>query len=132
MENKNNLPAPPWDMDSAAARLKLLEHDYNTQDVQKISNNFTENAEVRFGTAFLSGREEIRNYLSKDFSEKKAYQLTLDLWGALKGRMAVRFEIEWTDHNDKSYKSYGVQVFQFTEASLIEMNFASFNNQTAS
>jgi len=129
MENKNNLPAPPWDMDSAAARLKMLEDDYNTQNAQKISENFTDNAEVRFGTVFLSGREAVRNFPLEEFSVKKSYRLTLDLWGALKGRMAVRFEISWADPHGQAYRSYGVQVFQFSEESLIEMNFASVNDQ---
>lgn len=132
MENTNNLPAPPWDMDSAAARLKLLENDYNTLDPQKISENFTEDAEARFGTAFLQGREAIKKHLAEDFAARKSYKLTLGLWGALKGRMAVRFEIEWTDARDHSCKSYGVEVFQFTRESLIEMNFASFNEQSLS
>ena len=116
-------------MGNAAARLKLLENDYNSLDPQKISENFTENAEVRFGIAFLQGREAIKNHLTEDFAARKSYKLKLDLWGALKGRMAVRFEIEWTEASGQSYKSYGVEVFQFTEESLIEMNFASFNEQ---
>ena len=130
MENTNNLPAPPWDMDSAAIRLKLLENDYNTQDPEKISENFTENAEVRFGTSFLNGREAIREHFVKDFATKKSYKLTLDLWGALKGRMAVRYEIEWTDAENQTFRTYGVQVFQFTEGSLVAMNFASYNDQS--
>jgi nuclear transport factor 2 (NTF2) superfamily protein len=130
MENQNNLPAPPWDMETAAARLKLLENDYNSQDPVKISENFTENAEVRFGTAFLTGREAIKNHLAEDFAKRKSYKLNLDLWGALKGRMAVRFEIDWTDETNKAFKSYGVTVFQFTDESLIEMNFASSNDHS--
>lgn len=116
-------------MDSAAIRLKILEDDYNSQDPQKISANFTEDAEVRFGTSFLIGREAIREHLVNDFATKKSYKLTLDLWGALKGRMAVRFEIEWTDAANQSFKRYGVEVFQYNEDSLITMNFASFNDQ---
>lgn len=129
MENSNNLPAPPWDMENAAARLQLLENDYNTLDAHKISRNFTEQAEVRYGSVFLNGREAVKDFIADDLAAKKSYSLHLDLWGALKGRMAVRYEMNWTDAAGKSFRAYGVQVFQFNEDSLIEMNFSSFNEQ---
>lgn len=128
METTNNLPTPPWDMESAAARLKMLENDFNSLDADKISANYTDNADVRFGTRFLNGRDEIRNYIVDDIAGKKSYKLSLDLWGALKGRMAVRFEQELIDKNGNRIKTYGVQVFQFTDEGLIEMNFSSYNH----
>ncbi|MEP6750061.1 MAG: DUF1348 family protein [Bacteroidota bacterium] len=118
MKKTNYLPVPPWDMDSAAARLKLLENDYNSLDATTISVNFTGQAEVRIGTQFLNGRKDIYQYLCKDLAAKKDYHLKLDLWGALKGRMAVRYELEWTDESEKPFKSYGVQVFQFDDNGL--------------
>lgn len=129
MNNAINWPLPPWDMESAAARLRLLEDDFNTRDPRKVSANYTDNAEVRFGTEFLTGREEIGKYLVRDFSQKSKFTLKLDLWGALKGRMAVRYELEWTDETGRSFKSYGVEVLQFEEHGLIDRNFVSFNHQ---
>lgn len=128
MNNAINWPAPPWDMESAAARLRLLEADFNTMDAQKISANYTDDAEARFGTEFLTGRIAIGNYLNRDFSGKKSLSVKLDLWGALKGRMAVRYEEEWKDEKDAPFKTYGVEVFQFDEQGFIERHFAGFNN----
>lgn len=129
METKNHLPAPPWDMDTAAARLKLLENDFNALDAERISANFTEDAEARFGTEFLKGREAIKNYITADLAKRKSYKLSLDLWGALKGRMAVRMQLDWSDADAKAHKSYGVQVFQFDDSGLIEQNYSSINDQ---
>jgi nuclear transport factor 2 (NTF2) superfamily protein len=56
----------------------------------------------------------------------------LDLWGALKGRMAVRSELEWTDKDGQQFKSYGVQIFQFSEDGLVEMNCLNFNDKLLS
>lgn len=129
METIKKLPTPPWDMENAAVRLQYLENDFNSLDAEKIVSNFTDNAEVRFGTQFLNGREEIKKYISDDQAKTKSYKLNLDLWGALKGRMAVRFELEWSDANGKSHKRFGVQVFQFDDDGLVSMNYVSFNDQ---
>jgi len=129
METINKLPTPPWDMESAATRLKLLEDDYNSLQPEKVSANFTDNAEVRIGTSFLNGREAIKKHLTDDWAGKRSYKLSLDLWGALKGRMAVRYELEWTDTANKEFSTFGVQVFQFNDDGLIEMNYSSYNDE---
>lgn len=132
MENiKKQLPTPPWDMENAAERLQLFEDDLNSSDAERVSANFTEDAEVRYGLAFLTGREEIKAYFVREFGSKINYKLKLDLWGALKGRMAVRSELEWLDQNGTAFKNYGVQVFQFDDNGLIKMNYLSFNDQLA-
>ncbi|CAM4409953.1 hypothetical protein SAMN06265348_11732 [Pedobacter westerhofensis] len=132
MKTLKYLPVPPWDMETAALRLKLLEDDFNSLDAKRISDNFTVEAEVRFGTHFLRGRGEIRKFIAADLATRNSYKLNLDLWGALKGRMALRFELEWSDADEKPYKSYGIQVFQFDDEGSITMNFVSFNDQELS
>ena len=74
-------------------------------------------------------RPEIKQFLIREFATKHNYKLKLDLWGALKGRMAVRSELEWTDKVGLSFKSYGVQVFQFNDDGLVKMNYLSFNDE---
>lgn len=122
------LPIPPWDMENAAQRLQLLQDDFNSADPESVITNFSEDADARFGLAFLNGCEQIKQFLIRDFATKHNYKLKLDLWGALKGRMAVRSELEWTDKDGLSFKSYGVQVFQFDDDGLIKMNYLSFND----
>jgi nuclear transport factor 2 (NTF2) superfamily protein len=132
MEKINKLPAPPWDMESAATRLKMLEDDYNSLKPDQICANFTINAEVRFGTELLNGREAIKQYVANDLNKRRSYNLTLDLWGALKGRMAVRYELRWSNVNGNKFKTFGVQVFQFNDDGLVEMNFSSYNDEQQS
>jgi nuclear transport factor 2 (NTF2) superfamily protein len=129
MTREKGFPLPPWDMETAAERLQIIENDWNTLDPEKVIANYTEDAEVRFGTEFLNGHEEIRQFLIRKWQQNLQFKLKLDLWGALKGRMAVRFEYEWSDAIGLSYKTYGVQVFQFDDNGYIQMNFASFNDQ---
>src|SRR4051812_21204470 len=97
MKAEKHLPLPPWDMDSAAQKLQLLEQAWNTLNPDKVAEFYTENAELRYGTEFLTGREELKNFLTQLWQQQVGFKLKLDLWGALKGRMAVRFTTEWHD-----------------------------------
>jgi nuclear transport factor 2 (NTF2) superfamily protein len=129
MQTEKRLPLPQWDMENATEKLHILENDWNTLDPEKVIANYSEDAEVRFGTEFLNNREEIRQFLIRKWQQQLGFKLKLDLWGALKGRMAVRFECEWKDAARQWYRSYGIQVFQFDDNGYIQMNFASFNDE---
>jgi nuclear transport factor 2 (NTF2) superfamily protein len=128
MTTEKRFPLPPWDMETAPEKLRLLENDWNTLNPEKVVANYSENAEVRFGTAFLNGSEEIKQFLIRKWQQNLGFKIKLDLWGALKGRMAVRFEYEWQNAAGQSYRSYGVQVFQFDDDGYIQMHFSSFND----
>jgi nuclear transport factor 2 (NTF2) superfamily protein len=126
METKQkNLPTPPWDMESAAERLLLEEAAWNTRDPEKILEGYADKVEMRDGVDFINGKAAFRIWLHNKFEKQLDYSVKLDLWGALKGRMAVRFEAEWRDTAGKRYKSYGVEVFQFNDEGYAERRFAS-------
>ena len=129
MTTEQKFPLPPWDMENAAQKLQIIEDEWNTLDAEKIISGYAPDAEMRYGTAFLNGREEIKQFLNHKWQQQLGFKLKLDLWGALKGRMAVRFECEWHNTAGQWYRSYGVQVFQFDDNGYVQMNFASFNDE---
>jgi nuclear transport factor 2 (NTF2) superfamily protein len=122
---RKKFPTPPWDMEIAAERLGFEEAAWNSHDPEKIVEGYTDNIEMRDGVNFIKGRDELRLFLQRKFQQQLDYTLKLDLWGALKGRMAVRFEAEWHDTSGQWYRSYGVQVFQFNEEGYAEGRHAS-------
>ena len=126
METKHvKFPTPPWDMETAAERLVFEEAARNSHDPEKILEGYTDNVEMRDGVNFIKGRKELKLFLQRKFQEQLDYKLKLDLWGALKGRMAVRFEAEWHDVSGHWYRSYGVEVFQFNDEGYAERRFTS-------
>lgn len=125
MKTDNKFPSPPWDMDTAAARLTFEEAAWNTNDPEQILKGYADNIEMRDGVAFINGKAELKRFLAEKFKRQPGYKLKLDLWGALKGRMAVRFEAVWRDEHGRQHKSYGVEVFQFNDEGLAEQRFAS-------
>ena len=126
METKHtNFPTPPWDMEIAAERLVYEETAWNSHEPDKILEGYADNVEVRDGLDFINGKQELRQFLKRKFENRLDFTLKLDLWGALKGRMAVRFEAEWRDASGQWYRDYGVQVFQFNDHGYVERRFAS-------
>lgn len=125
MSTTSKFPTPPWDMDTAAERLKFEEAAWNSHNINQILEGYADNIEMRDGLQFINGKEQLAAFLKTKLAGQHNYHLTLDLWGALKGRMAVRFEAEWHDASGQAFKSYGVQVFQFNDEGLIERRFAS-------
>ena len=112
-------------MDKAAERLKFEEEAWNTRDPERISEGYADNIEMRDGTVFVNGKSELRHFLGQKLADQPDLRIKLDLWGALKARMAVRFEAEWKDPAGRSRHAYGVQVLQFNDNGQIERRFSS-------
>jgi uncharacterized protein len=130
MSTTLKFPTPPWDMDTAAERLTFEEAAWNSHNISQIMEGYAENIEMRDGLSFINGKDKLAAFLNSKLQTQQNYSLKLDLWGALKGRMAVRFEAEWHDANGQWYKSYGVQVFQFNDEGLVEKRYASQESVT--
>jgi nuclear transport factor 2 (NTF2) superfamily protein len=112
-------------MENAAERLVFEAAAWNSHSIDSILEGYADNAEIRDGVNFISGKDEFAAFLKSTLTEKQDYKLKLDLWGALKGRMAVRFVAEWRDVSGQWYRSYGVQLFQFNDEGLAEKRYAS-------
>ncbi|GGB05315.1 DUF1348 family protein [Puia dinghuensis] len=125
MNKAIQFPTPPWDMDMAAERLKFEEEAWNTRDPERISEGYADNIEMRDGAAFVNDKNQLKSFLVQKLAHQSDLRLKLDLWGALKARMAVRFEAEWRDQSGQWFHAYGVQVLQFNESGQIERRFAS-------
>lgn len=128
MQLENRYPLPPWDMDTAAQKLQANEDVWNSHDPAKVAEGYAPNAESREGTTFLHGREELQQFLTRKWEQQLAYTVKKDLWGALKGRMAVRFECEWHDAAGQWYHSYGTEVFEFDDQGYVQRHYASTND----
>jgi nuclear transport factor 2 (NTF2) superfamily protein len=129
MKATTNFPTPPWDMETAANRLTFEEAAWNSHDAGQIADGYADTIEMRDGLTFISGKEQLKQFITEKLKTQLDYSLKLDLWGALKGRMAVRFEAEWHDASGQWFRSYGVQVFQYNETGLAEKRFASQETQ---
>jgi hypothetical protein len=119
---------PPFTEESALAKVQMAEDLWNTRDPERVALAYTEDSEWRNRTEFLKGREEIRAFLRRKWTKELDYRLRKKLWGFRGNRMAVSFEYEWHDDAGQWYLSYGVELWEFNEAGLMQHRIASIND----
>ena len=118
---------PPFTQESALVKVQTAEDLWNTRDPERVALAYTEDSEWRNRAEFLKGREEILALLRRKWTQELDYRLRKTLWGFRGNRMAVSFEYEW--HNDAGqwFRSYGIELWEFNEAGLMQRRIASIN-----
>jgi len=119
---------PPFTEETALAKVRMAEDLWNTRDPDRVVLAYTEDSEWRNRTEFLKGREEIRAFLRRKWATELDYRLQKTLWGFRGNRMAVGFEYEWHNGEGQWYRSYGVELWEFNEAGLMQRRIASIND----
>jgi nuclear transport factor 2 (NTF2) superfamily protein len=122
------LPIPPFTIETALQKVQLAEDAWNTKDPEKICLAYTIDTEWRNRTAFINGREEVKQFLKRKWENELNYKLKKELWGFRENRMAVRFEYEWHNKEGQWFRSYGNELWEFNENGLMQKRFASIND----
>jgi len=118
---------PPFTEETALAKVKMAEDLWNTRDPDRVALAYTEDSEWRNRTEFLKGREDIRLFLRRKWAKELDYRLRKTLWGFRGNRMAVSFEYESHDDSGQWHHSYGIELWEFNEAGLMQRRLASIN-----
>ena len=119
---------PPFDRDSAMAKVQSAEDAWNTRDPLRVAMAYTQDSVWRNRDAFVRGREEIVAFLTGKWERELDYALRKSLWGCLGNRMAVRFQYEWHDSGGQWHRSYGNELWEFNENGLMARREASIND----
>jgi nuclear transport factor 2 (NTF2) superfamily protein len=119
---------PPFTAETAAAKVKAAQDAWNTRDPERVALAYTEDSEWRNRDEFLSGREEIEDFLRRKWARELDYRLRKELWAFTDDRIAVRFEYESRDANGQWWRSYGNEMWEFTAEGLMRRRFASIND----
>jgi nuclear transport factor 2 (NTF2) superfamily protein len=77
---------------------------------------------------FLTGRAEIVEFLRRKWARELDYALRKDLWTFNGNRIAVRFQYESHDAAGQWYRSYGNELWEFTDEGLMRRREASIND----
>jgi nuclear transport factor 2 (NTF2) superfamily protein len=119
---------PPFTEKSALVKVQMAEDLWNTRDPERVVLAYTQDSEWRNRAEFVKGREEIRAFLRRKWACELDYRLKKTLWGFRENRMAVNFEYEWHDDAGSWFRSYGVELWEFDEAGLMQRRIASTND----
>lgn len=121
-------PLPPFDASSALAKVRGAEAAWNTRDPDRVATAYTVDSVWRNRDEFLTGREEIRDFLRRKWERELDYALRKDLWTFGGDRIGVRFQYEWHDAAGAWFRSYGNELWEFDGSGLMRRREASIND----
>lgn len=121
-------PFPPFTEETALQKVQAAEDAWNTRDPQRVAMAYTPDSVWRNRDLFVTGREEIIEFLAHKWDHELDYALRKSLWGFRENRIAVRFQYEWHDATGQWWRSYGNELWQFSTEGLMERREASIND----
>lgn len=121
-------PLPPFDIETAATKVRLAEDGWNGRDPEKVSLAYTQDSEWRNRDVFVSGREEIVEFLTQKWHREQGYRLIKELFAFTDNRIAVRYAYEYHDQQNNWFRAYGNENWVFDEAGLMRYRYASIND----
>jgi nuclear transport factor 2 (NTF2) superfamily protein len=122
-------PFPPFDADTAAQKTQAAEDAWNTRDPKKVSLAYTEDSEWRNRDRHVTGRDEIVTFLTEKWERELDYALRKELWSFSGNRIAVRFQYECHNASGQWFRSYGNELWEFSDDGLMRRREASINDR---
>jgi nuclear transport factor 2 (NTF2) superfamily protein len=121
-------PLPPFTHETAVQKVRLAEDAWNSREPHRVSMVYTEDTDWRNRSEFLSGREEVKAFLTRKWEKELEYRLIKELWAYSGDRIAVRFAYEWRDHSNEWFRSYGNENWHFDRDGYMIARHASIND----
>jgi uncharacterized protein len=121
-------PFPPFTEETARQKVQAAEDAWNTRDPERVALAYTEDSVWRNRDEFVSGRAEIVEFLRRKWTRELDYALRKDLWSFHGNRIAVRFQYECHDEAGAWWRSYGNELWEFTDEGLMRRREASIND----
>ena len=122
-------PVPPFTAETARQKVQAAENAWNTRDPERVSLAYTEDSVWRNRDSFVTGREQIVQFLTAKWERELDYALRKELWAFEANRIAVRFQYESHDRDGQWWRSYGNELWEFDENGLMARREASINDR---
>jgi uncharacterized protein len=121
-------PFPPFTEETARQKVQAAEDAWNTRDPEHVAGAYTEDSMWRNRDEFVTGRDEIVEFLRRKWARELDYALRKELWSFAGNRIAVRFQYESHDSAGQWWRSYGNELWEFTQGGLMSRREASIND----
>ena len=119
---------PPFNEETARAKVQSAEDAWNTRDPERVSMAYTPDSQWRNRDEFFQGREAIVDFLKRKWARELDYHLRKELWCFTDNRISVRFEYESRDPDGQWWRSHGNEHWEFDEHGLMRRRDASIND----
>jgi nuclear transport factor 2 (NTF2) superfamily protein len=121
-------PFPPFTRETAIQKVRAAEDGWNNRDPNKVSLAYTVDSQWRNRNEFLTGRDQIVEFLTRKWAQENEYRLIKELWAFEGNRIAVRFAYEWRNTAGEWFRSYGNENWEFDAQGLMQKRYASIND----
>ena len=121
-------PLPPFTAETARQKVQSAEDGWNTRDPERVALAYTEQSSWRNRDRFITGRDEIVEFLRQKWARELDYALRKELWAFTDDRIAVRFQYECHDAAGQWWRCYGNELWEFDEEGLMRRREASIND----
>ncbi len=121
-------PFPPFDEDTARQKVQAAEDAWNTRDPERVSLAYTEDSIWRNRDRYVVGRDQIVEFLTEKWTREQDYALRKELWGFRGNRIGVRFQYESRTAEGQWFRSYGNELWEFSDDGLMRRREASIND----
>jgi nuclear transport factor 2 (NTF2) superfamily protein len=121
-------PFPPFDEDAARRKVQAAEDAWNTRDPERVSLAYTEDSIWRNRDRYVVGRAQIVGFLTEKWTRELDYALRKELWGFRGNRIGVRFQYESRTADGQWFRSYGNELWEFSDEGLMRRREASIND----
>ena len=119
---------PPFTEETARAKVKAAQDAWNSRDPERVALAYTEDSRWRNRDEFFTGREAIKEFLTRKWASELDYFLMKELWAYTDNRISVRFEYEWRNEQDQWYRTHGNEHWEFDEEGLMRRRDMSAND----
>jgi uncharacterized protein len=119
---------PPFTLETATAKVRAAENAWNSRDPNRVALAYSEGSVWRNRSLFITGRDQIREFLSDKWNRELDYRLVKSLWAYTDTRIAVRFQYEWHDAAGNWFRAYGNENWEFDDNGLMRRREASIND----
>ncbi len=122
-------PLPPFNRESALAKVQAAENAWNTRDAAKVAQAYTIDSRWRNRDEIFQGREAIEEFLNRKWSVELHYRLMKELWAYTDNRISVRFEYEWQHaKTGQWYRTHGNEHWEFDDDGYMRRRDMSAND----
>jgi nuclear transport factor 2 (NTF2) superfamily protein len=121
-------PLPPFTLETAMQKVQAAEDAWNTRDPEHVAQAYTVDSQWRNRDEHIVGREEIVTFLTRKWQRELDYVLRKGLWSFYDNLIAVRFQYECHDAAGRWWRSYGNELWEFTDTGLMARREASIND----
>ena len=121
-------PLPPFTAETAAKKVKAAEDAWNARDPERVSMAYTPDSDWRNRDQFFTGREAIKEFLTRKWEKELDYRLMKELWAFTDNNISVRFEYEYHDHDGNWFRTHGNKHWEFDANGLMQRRDMSAND----